>query len=364
MYKNKVKTDSLDEERDYFIKNKMMKYYKLIKEKENPNNSTIFMSDNKGEIYTCEFTKDNEVTKITNFGQMCNDSKYILVDVIKSAKYDYYFSLNLNPCINIFKIKDNQNKKEIEILQHINLKNNTTKSKYHKLFELSTENDDYLFIFGEEKIELWRKNKDNNNTNTNNIQYQREYILNINNNINVNNEDNFIKNKITNVFQVDDERLVVFNRDKLEFIYIKITKVNNNNSTIIEIINKVKVKGINGQFEKINSFFIDKDYMFLGLADSLVLVSVPYGEIIQIYRIGKVIEMKIINEQKDIVVYVETNENEYYFIKYKLIEYHGLIEEKRMKYDQWVYKFDFTQNGEIIAIYDIKGFITLLNMNN
>jgi hypothetical protein len=254
------------------------------------------MSDNKGEIYTCEFPEDKKLSKITNFGQIC-DSKYILVDVIKSNKYDYFFSLSLNPCINIFKIKDIENKKEIEILQHINLKDNINKSKYHKLFEFNTENDDYLLIFGEEKIELWSKSKDNNNIN--NVNYHREYILNINNN---NNQDDAIKNKITNVFQIDNEGLILFNKDKLEFTYIKIKKLNQNNS-IIELTNTININGINGQFEKISSLFIDKDYILLGLADSLVLVSVPYGEIIQIYKIGKVIGMKKINEQKDIIVY-------------------------------------------------------------
>ena len=358
IYENKEQNQPLDEERSYYIQNKMMKFYKIIRDKENPYYSTLFMSDNKGEIYMCEFIKDNKITKITNFGCICNDSKYILVDIIKSTKYDFFFSLNLNPCLNIFKIKNNikEGKKEIEVLQHINLKDKKTKSKYNKLFEFNSLQKDYLIIFGEEKIELLSKDNSKDIVN-----YQKVYTLKYDKN---NNGDNFIENKISNVFQIDDERLVLFNKGKLELIIIKINelvnKKNNKNSTNIEIINKINIKGVKGQFERISSFFIDKDYIFLGLSDSLVLVSVAYGEIIQTYKIGKVIRMKIINEQKDIVVFAETNEDEFYFIKYKFVEYYGLIEENRIKYDKWFYKFDVIQNGEIIAIYDVKGLITLL----
>ena len=61
-------------------------------------------------------------------------------------------------------------------------------------------------------------------------------------------------------------------------------------------------------------------------------------------------------------MFVETKENEFYFIKYKFEEFNGLKEESRIKYNKWIYKFDMINNGEIIAIYDIKGLITLVKL--
>ena len=350
-----------EQERNGFYQNKMMKFYKIIKNKENPYNSTLFMSDNKGAIYICEFGKDNKSTKIINFDSICNDSKYILIDVIKSSKYDFYFSLDLNPCLNIFKLKDNNKtkQKEIEVLQHINLKNGKNKknkTKYNKICELNTIIKDYFILFSEDKIELY-----SNNNKGNKINYERVYVLKYEND-NINNDDTLNIKKIGKIFKVDDERVVLFDKNNLQFINIKISESNkkNNNLSFIEIINKININGINDQFESINSLFVDKDYIFLGLFDSLILVYVPYGEIIQRYKIGKVIQMKMTNDKKYIVIFAETNNDEYYFIKYKFIEFNGLEEESRIKYNKWLYKFDVIQNGEMIAIYDVKGLITLL----
>ena len=345
------------EERNNFFQNKMMKFYKIIKEEKNPNNSILFMSDNKGEVYMCKLNENNIASNIINFKYLCDDSKYILVDIIKSTKYDFYISLSLNPCINIFKIKSNSitGEKEIEKLFHIKIKNKN-KIKYNKILEFNTKKKDYFLLFGEDIIELWSKNENDNNK----VSYQRTHMLKNENNI-IGNDD-AISNKISNIYKVDDdERLILFNKSNLEFINIKISesKYKKNNSSI-EIINKIKINGIKDQIENINSLFIDKDYIFLGLFDSLILVNALYGEIIQIYKIGKVIKMKMTNDKKYIIIFVETKENEYYFIRYKFIEYFALEEDSRMKYDKWIYKFDIIENGEFIVIYDVKGLITLL----
>ena len=360
IYENKEEYPPLKEDRKNFIQNKMLKFYKIIKNKENPYRQTLFMSDNKGALYIIEFDKDNKSNKIMNFDYICNDSKYILVDIIKLTKYGFYISLSLNPCFNVFKLIDNPKTglKEIETIQHINLKDNKNKNKYNKVIEFNKKNKDYLLLFGDEKIELWYNNNYNNHDI---INYEKVYTLLYNINQNLIDNDNIISNKISNIYKIDDEKLVIFIKDKLEFDYLKISEINNNNSTIIDIINKINIKGIQAQFENINSLFIEKDYIFLGLCDSLVLVSVPYGEIIQTYKIGKVIQVKKINENNDTMVFVEINENEFYFIKYKF-ENSGLKEDYRIKYDKWIYKFDIIQNGEIIAIYDIKGIITLLKI--
>ena len=345
------------EERNNFFQNKMMKFYKIIKEEKNPNNSILFMSDNKGEVYMCKLDENNIASNIINFKYLCDDSKYILVDIIKSTKYDFYISLSLNPCINIFKIKSNSNhgEKEIEKLFHIKIKNKN-KIKYNKILEFNTKINDYFLLFGEDIIELWSKKENDNNK----VSYQRTHMLKNENNI-IGNDD-AISNKISNIYKVDDdERLILFNKSNLEFINIKISesRYKKNNSSI-EIINKIKINGIKDQIENINSLFIDKDYIFLGLFDSLILVNALYGEIIQIYKIGKVIKMKMTNDKKYIIIFVETKENEYYFIRYKFIEYFALEEDSRMKYDKWIYKFDIIENGEFIVIYDVKGLITLL----
>ena len=362
IYVNKEEIPPLKEERTKFIQNKMMKFYKLIRNKDDKYTQYLFMSDNKGEVYMYEFNKENTFTKISNFGCICNDSKYILVDLIKSAKYDYYISLNLNPCLNIFKLKkgtQNENK-EIEILQHINLEDKSNKYKYYKVFELNSKNKDYLVLFSEDRIELWS----NNNKDKDNVKYEKEYKLLYNNNQNIENGENNSSSKISNVYKINDEKIVLFDNDKLEFIYIKISEIKNN-SAIIKIGENIKIKGIKeeDQSEKVNSLFVDKDYIFLGLSSSLILVSVPYGEIIQKYDFGGVKLMKKINDEKDTMIYAETKENEYCFIKFKFLENTGLKEERRIKYDKWIYRFDVIQNGEIMAIYDIKGFITLFKIN-
>ena len=358
IFENKEEIPPLKDERANFFQNKMMKFYKIIKDKENQDTQIIFMSDNKGSIYIYEINKQN-LTKIGCFDSLCNDSKYILVDIIKSTKFDFFISLNLNPCLNIFKLKENKdnNQKEIENLYHLNLKQYMKKSKYNKIFELNTSKKDYLILFSEEKIELWA-----NNNNKGVINYERRYILKLNdNNEDINNEI-FFSNKISNICKADDDKLVLFLKDKLEFINIKINE-DDDISSKIEIENKINIKGINYQFEKIISLFIEPNNIFLGLIDTLALVSVPYGEKIQIYKIGKVLHIRKINDNNDIMVFIETKENEFYFIKYKFDEYNTLKEEKRMKYDKWIYKFDTIQNGEIIIIYDIKGFMTLLKFN-
>ena len=343
------------EERNNFIENKMMKFYKIIKEEKNPNNSPLFMSDNKGEVYICNLNEKNIASNIKNF-KLCDDSKYVLVDIIKSVKYDFYISLSINPCINVFKIKSNSKtgEKEIEKLFHINIKNKN-KIKYNKIFEFNTKNRDYFVLFGEDIIELWSKNDTDNNI----VSYQRVHILkNVNNNIG---NDDAIPNKISNIYKVNDEKLILFNKSNLEFINIKISESKSiQNKSFIEIINKIKINDIKDQIENICSLFIDKDFIFLGLFDSLILVNALYGEIIQIYKIGKVIQMRMTNDKKYIIIFAETKENEYYFIRYKFIEYFALEEDSRMKYDKWIYKFDAIQNGEFIAIYDVKGLITLL----
>ena len=363
IYENKEEIPPLKEERKYFIQNKMARFYKLIKTKDEKYNQILFVSDTKGAIYIYEFNKDNKSNKISNFDSICKDSKYILVDIIKSNKYDYYISLNLNHCINIFRLK-NENK-EIEILQHINMKNKNNKIKYYKVFELNTKKRDYLTLFCEDKIELWSKNN-----NEYAAQYEKIYTLlyencqNINNEGNNNNAQEEDKNSkaISNIYKIDEENLVLLDRIKLEFIFIKLFE-NNNSIATIEIVDNITIKGIQTQFEKIYSLFIDKDYIFLGLNDSLILVSVPYGEIVQKYKIGKIFQIKKINDEKDIMVFVEIKENEFYFIKFKFEEYNGLKEESRIKCDKWIYKYDIINNGKFIAIYDIKGFLTLVKLN-
>ena len=52
---NKEEYPPLKDERNFF-QNKMMRFYKTIKDKDNPYNQTLFMSDNKGAIYIIEFT--------------------------------------------------------------------------------------------------------------------------------------------------------------------------------------------------------------------------------------------------------------------------------------------------------------------
>ena len=189
-----------------------------------------------------------------------------------------------------------------------------------------------------------------------------ENYQNINNEGNNNNEQEEDENKIiSNIYKIDDESLALLDRNKLEFVFIKLFE-NNEDIATIEIMNNIKIKGIEFQLEKINSLFVDKDYIFLGLNNSLVLVSVPYGEIIQKYKIGNILQLKRINDKKDTMIFVETKENEYYFIKYKFEEYNGLKEESRIKYSKWIYKYDIINNGEIIAIYDIKGIINLVKL--
>ena len=171
-----------DGERKNFIQNKMMKFFKKVSE------TIFFASDNKGIVYYLEFNKDTKTFKIRNLDTICNDSKYILVDIIKSSKFGFYFSLNLNPCLNIFKIKDDNNKQEIEIIQHINLRtnqNNQNKNKYNKIYEINTDNNDCFILFSDNIIELWlNKNKNNN------IKYEFVQIIHIEN---LNNENNRIK---------------------------------------------------------------------------------------------------------------------------------------------------------------------------
>ena len=361
IYENKEEIPPLQTERKNFIQNKMMKFYKLISNKDDKENQILFMSDNKGIVYMYEFMEDNKPPKILNLNSICNDSKYILVDIIKSSKYHYYISLNLNPCINIFKFKNSSqnDNKEIEVLQHINLKNNNKSLKYYKIYECNIRNKDYLILLSENKIELWLNN---NNNNKDIVNYERIYSLLYENSENENEESKDNANKISNIYKINEENLVLFEKNKLEFIYLKISEIKGK-KVIIEIENKIKINGIKPQFENINSLFIDKNYIFLGLCDSLILVSVPYGEIIQTYKFGKVLLMKKINEEKDTIIFAETNLKEYFFIKFKYEEGIGFKEIKRVKYDYWVYKFDIIQkvlNEDIIAVYDIKGFITLL----
>ena len=73
--------------------------------------------------------------------------------------------MNLNPCLNIFEIKENNNKKEIEVIQHINLKRskeNQNKTKYNKILEINTPNNDCFVLFADNIIELWFNNNKNN----------------------------------------------------------------------------------------------------------------------------------------------------------------------------------------------------------
>ena len=358
IYENKEEIPPFKEERKNFFQNKMMKFYKLIKNKDDKENPILFMSDTKGIFYMYEFNKDNKPSKIINFDSICNDSKYILVDLIKSVKNDYYISLNLNPCLNIFNIKNSSGKdnKVIEVLQHINIKTNNKNKKYYKLFELNIKNKNYLLLFSEDKIELWL----NNNNNKEIIHFEKIYTLLDENNDHENPE--YKPKKISNIYKVDDENLILFDESSLEFIYIQISETINK-KTIIEVIKKIKIKGVEPQFEKINSLFLDEKSILLGLSDSLILISIPYGEITQKYKFGKVLLMKKINEEKDTMIYAETNPNEYCFIRFEFEEDTKFKEKKRIKYDKWIYKFDIIKeelNADIIAIYDIKGLITLL----
>ncbi len=361
IYKNGEEYSPGQGERKIFIENKMMKFFKKI------NDSIFFSSDNKGNVYYLEFNQKNKSFKITNLNNICSDSKYILNDIINSSKYNIYFSLNLNPCLNIFKFKDN--KKEIEILQHINLRKNGNKLKYNKVMDINTNNGDYFILFGEDIIELWM-NKNYNNKNYDITNYECVYILN-HININKKNQINIDDNKfpfiLSNIYKYNNENFFLLNLTNFQILKSKILESNKNNSIspMIEINNIINIKGIEGQLEKISSLFIDKDYVFLGLADSLVLLSVLYGEIIQIYKIGKVLQIKITNDKKYVYIFVEKGDiqKKYYFIKYRFIEYEGLEEDSRINYKNWIYKFDIIEKENLIVIYDIKGLITLLSFN-
>lgn len=360
IYNNGQEFSPKEGERKNFIQNKMMKFFKKISD------SIFFSSDNNGILYYLEFNKETKAFKISNFDHICNDSNYIAVDIVKSNKFDFYISLDLNPCLNVFKIKDNNNKKEIDVIQHINLrknKNNQNKSKYNKIFEITSQNSDCFLLFGDNIIEIWLNNNKNNNINYECVQILQIEI--INNNINNEIVDS---NVISNIYKYDNENIILLNLNKFQIINVKVSEIKSekHNYQIIpflEIKNKKNIKAIEGQIEKISSLFMNKDYIFLVLTDSLVLISINYGEIIQIYQIGKVIQMKLTNDKKYVYVFVDKGDNKYFFIKYKFVEYEGLIEEKRLEYKEWIYKFDIIENINLIVIYNIKGLITLLSFD-
>ena len=356
IYDNCKEYSPKEGERNNFIQNKMMKFFKKITD------SIFFTSDSKGTVYHLEFNKDLKTFKLTNLDYICNDSKYILIDVIKSSKFDFYFALNLNPCLNIFKIKDNNNKKEVEIIQHINLRKNQNRIKYNKIFEINLIHNDCLILFGENLIEIW-----SNNTQNKNINYECSQIFKIDN-INIINNDANDSSIVSNIYKIDNENILLLNLNKFQIINVKISEIksqNNDNkiSPVIEIKNRINIKGIEGQIEKITSLFIDENYIFLGLSDSLVLISISYAEIIQYYKIGRVLQMKISNDKKHIFAFIDKGENKYFFVKFKYVDYEGLIEEKRKEYQNWVYKFDIIEDQNLIIIYNIKGLITLLSFD-
>ena len=345
------------EERTNYIQNKMMKFFQKI------SGNIFFSSDNKGYVYYFEFNKDTQTFQISNLDYICNDSKYILVDIIKSSKYDFYYSLNLNPCLNIFKIKNNNNKKEVDVIQHINLRKKQNRNKYNKIFEINMSNNDCLIIFGENIIEIWSNNNKNKNINYEFIQLLEIDNINNENNINNNIADTSI---ISNIYKLDNENLYLLNLNKFQIINVKISEIQSNNNKIVpslEVKNTINMKGIEGQIEKISCLFIDKNFIFLGLTDSLVLISISYGEIIQIYKIGRVNQMKLTKDKKHVYVFVEQSEKKYFFIKYKFVDNEGLDEEKRIAYDSWIYKFDIIEEQNLIVIYNIKGIISLLNFD-
>ena len=358
IYNNGKEYASKEDERINYIQNKMMKFFQKISD------NIFFASDNKGYVYYLEFNKDTKTFKISNLEYICNDSKYILVDIIKSTKFDFYFSLNLNPCLNIFKIKDNNNKKEVDIIQHINLRKKQNRNKYNKIYEINMANNDCLLLFGDNMIEIWSNNIKNKNINYEFVQLFK--IDNINNENNINNNDIIDTNIISNIYKLNNENLFLLNLHKYQIINVKISEIQSNNNKRVpslEIKNNINIKGIEGQIEKISCLFMDKDYIFLGLTDSLVLISISYGEIIQIYKIGRVNQMKLTKDKKHIYVFVEQSEKKYFFIKYKFIDNEGLDEEKRISYDSWIYKFDIIEEQNIIVIYNIKGLISLLNFD-
>ena len=358
IYNNGKEYASKEDERINYIQNKMMKFFQKIAD------NIFFASDNKGYVYYLEFNKDTKTFKISNLEYICNDSKYILVDIIKSTKFDLYFSLNLNPCLNIFKIKDNNNKKEVDIIQHVNLRKKQNRNKYNKIYEINMANNDCLLLFGDNMVEIWSNNIKNKNINYEFVQLFK--IDNINNENNINNNDIIDTNIISNIYKPNNENLFLLNLHKYQIINVKILEIQSNNNKRVpslEIKNNINIKGIEGQIEKISCLFMDKDYIFLGLTDSLVLISISYGEIIQIYKIGRVNQMKLTKDKKHIYVFVEQSEKKYFFIKYKFIDNEGLDEEKRIAYDTWIYKFDIIEEQNIIVIYNIKGLISLLNFD-
>ena len=366
IYNNGEEFSPNNGERKNFIQNKMMKFFKKISD------TIYFSSDNKGFVYYLDFDKNKKSFKITNLNYICNDSKYILVDIIKSTKFDFYFSLNLNPCLNIFKINDNINKKEIEMIQHINLtqnkNNNRNKVKYNKIFEINTKYNDCFILLGDNTIELWINNNNNSNKTINYEFIHLIEIENMNNANNINNNDIINSNIISNIFKKDEENLILLNLNefqKFQIIEVKISefkseKYSKNIIPNIAIKNKKNIKALEGQIEKINSLFINKDYIFLGLVDSIVLISISYGEIIQKYEVGKILQMKLTNDKKYVYSFVE-KEGKFYFIKFKFTEYEGLTEEKKVEYKEWIYKFDVVESLNLIVIYNIRGLITLLS---
>ena len=349
---------SKEEERINYIQGKLMKFFKKITD------SIYFSSDNKGHLYYIEFNKDTEKFKITNLEYICNDSKYILVDLIKSDKYDFYFSLDLNPCLNIFKIKENNNKTQVDIIQHKNLRKNQNRNKYNKLYETNLPNNDCLILFGENIIEIWSNNIKNKNVN-----YEFIQIIKIDDNINNENninDDEINNNIITSIYKIDNENYYLFNPIKFQIIQLNISEIKSDNKEneiipLMEIKNKINIKAIDGQIEKISCLFFDKNYVFLGLFDSLVVSSITYGEILQKYKIGQVNQIKLTKDKKHIYVFVKQDEKKYFFIKYKFIDNEGLNEEKRITYDSWIYKFDIIEEKNLIVIYNVKGLISLLN---
>lgn len=358
IYNNGKEFKSKEEERVSYIPGKLMKFFKKI------NDNIYFSSDNKGHLYYLEFNKDIEKFKISNLEYICNDSKYILVDLIKSDKFDFYFSLDLNPCLNIFKIKEDNNKKQLDIIQHKNLRKNQNRNRYNKLYEINMLNNDCLILLGENIIEIWTNNIKNKNINYEFVQLIK-IDENINNENNIN-DDEINTNIITNIYKIDNVNYYLFNPSKFQIIHIKISEnqtENKENKIIpyLEIKNKINIKAIDGQIEKISCSFFDKNYVFLGLSDSLVLLSINYGEIIQKYKIGQVNQIKLTKDKKYIFVFVKQDENNYFFIKYKFIDNEGLIEEKKIAYDSWIYKFDIIEEKNLIIIYNVRGLISLLN---
>ena len=323
----------------------LMKFFKLIQnENENP---FIISSDNSGNIYITEIKNKESnyfIEETHKLDCLCNHSKYILIDFVKSSKYNFYFSINLNPCLTIFELQKTSSNSwyEFKIIQHINLKSKNRANKYNKIIEINTKDNDYFLLLGNNRIiELWQKN-DNNYEKKQIIFYKPdnnfEYILN----------NNWVKNYYKS--SKDDNRLILFDEESFEFINVKIVQ------SSIDVKYISKIKNISNLTKNISTFINENLFLFFTFDYLFFVISVLTGEIVQKYNINFIpIYLKTSHDKKYFFV-----EKENSLMKYKYNEeYEYLDEFSENKYEGFLYKMDFSKKDDFFVIYDTKGSIFL-----